>query len=201
MRFSVMEKPDTSSEQRKKQYTNHILLEVKNDVGKAWRCIRASSAARPRNIPKPFPTSFLTDKIMWLVLLSIAIVSPNYVFNLLRSKWLFSGFLGLDREAKNRVLWNYSWKLEPICLFFFWWQLIPIHTTCRVRFLFLRIFKFWFLYESCSLRGPLRYACGQTIYPTAMICTFLERLTNLDMHPGEVCCSFWPKSSKLTPAE
>ena len=126
MRFSVMEKPDTSSEQRKKQYTNHILLEVKNDVGKAWRCIRASSAARPRNIPKPFPTSFLTDKIMWLVLLSIAIVSPNYVFNLLRSKWLFSGFLGLDRGAKigfcqttpgklNWFVWSFFLMITPLC--------------------------------------------------------------------------------------
>ena len=36
---------------------------------------------------------------------------------------------------------------------------------------------------SCSRRGPLRHVCGQTINPTAMICTFLERPTDLDVHP------------------
>ena len=36
---------------------------------------------------------------------------------------------------------------------------------------------------SCSRRGPWRYGCGQTIAPTAMICTFLESPTNLDVHP------------------
>ena len=43
------------------------------------------------------------------------------VFNHLRSKRLFSGFLRLDRGVKSRVLWNYSWKVEPIYLGFFWW--------------------------------------------------------------------------------
>ena len=38
---------------------------------------------------------------------------------------------------------------------------------------------------SCSRRGPLRHVCGSTIYPTAMICTFLESQTNLDVHPGK----------------
>ena len=36
---------------------------------------------------------------------------------------------------------------------------------------------------SCSRRGPLRYVCGQAIDPTAMICTFLESPTDLDVHP------------------
>ena len=36
---------------------------------------------------------------------------------------------------------------------------------------------------SCSRRGPLRHVCGQTINPTAMICTFLEISTDLDVHP------------------
>ena len=39
--------------------------------------------------------------------------------------------------------------------------------------------------KSCSRRGPLRYVCGQTIDPTAMICTFLESPTDLDVHPGK----------------
>ena len=30
--------------------------------------------------------------------------------------------------------------------------------------------------------GPLRYLCGQTINPTAMICTFLESPIDLDVH-------------------
>ena len=29
----------------------------------------------------------------------------------------------------------------------------------------------------------MRYVCGQTINPTAMICTFLESPTDLDVHP------------------
>ena len=29
----------------------------------------------------------------------------------------------------------------------------------------------------------MRYICGQTINPTAMICTFLESPTDLDVHP------------------
>ena len=37
---------------------------------------------------------------------------------------------------------------------------------------------------SCSRRGPLRYVCGQTIDPTAMICTFLKSPTDLDVHHG-----------------
>ena len=36
---------------------------------------------------------------------------------------------------------------------------------------------------SCSRRAPLGYVCGQTIHPTAMICTFLESPTDLDVHP------------------
>ena len=36
---------------------------------------------------------------------------------------------------------------------------------------------------SCSRRGPLRYVCGQTIAPTAMICTSFESPTDLDVHP------------------
>ena len=36
---------------------------------------------------------------------------------------------------------------------------------------------------SCSRRGPLRYGCGQTVHPTAMICTFFESPTDLDVHP------------------
>ena len=31
----------------------------------------------------------------------------------------------------------------------------------------------------------MRYVCGQTIDPTAMICTFLESPTDLDVHPGK----------------
>ena len=34
-------------------------------------------------------------------------------------------------------------------------------------------------------RGPLRHVCGQTIDPTAMICTFLESPTDLDVHPAK----------------
>ena len=44
---------------------------------------------------------------------------------------------------------------------------------------------------SCSRRGPLRHVCGQTIYTTAMICTFLESLTDLDVHPGKRFALFW----------
>ena len=36
---------------------------------------------------------------------------------------------------------------------------------------------------SYSRRGPLRYVCGQTIHATAMVCTFLESPTDLDVHP------------------
>ena len=43
--------------------------------------------------------------------------------------------------------------------------------------------KVHYMATSCSRRGPLRYVCGQTIQPTAMICTFLERPTDLDVHP------------------
>ena len=35
---------------------------------------------------------------------------------------------------------------------------------------------------SCSRRGQLRYVCGQTIKPTARICTYLESPTDLDVH-------------------
>ena len=35
---------------------------------------------------------------------------------------------------------------------------------------------------SCSRRGPLRYVCGQTFHRTAMIYTFLESSTDLDVH-------------------
>ena len=38
---------------------------------------------------------------------------------------------------------------------------------------------------SCSRRGPLRHVCGPTIYPAAMMCTFLESQTNLGVHPGK----------------
>ena len=38
---------------------------------------------------------------------------------------------------------------------------------------------------SYSRRGPLRHVYGQTIYPTAVICTFLESQTDLDVHPGK----------------
>ena len=34
-------------------------------------------------------------------------------------------------------------------------------------------------HEGC----PLRYVCGQTIHPTAMVCTFLESPTDPDVHP------------------
>ena len=37
---------------------------------------------------------------------------------------------------------------------------------------------------SCSRRGPLRYVCGQTVHPTAMIDAFLESPTYLDVLPG-----------------
>ena len=33
--------------------------------------------------------------------------------------------------------------------------------------------------------GALRHVCEKTIYPTAIICTFLESPTDLDVHPGK----------------
>ena len=33
----------------------------------------------------------------------------------------------------------------------------------------------------------MRYVCGQTVNPTAMICTFLESQTNLDVHRKKRC--------------
>ena len=45
--------------------------------------------------------------------------------------------------------------------------------------------KVHYMAMTCSQRGPLRYVCGQTIDPTAMICTFLESPTDLDVHPGK----------------
>ena len=38
---------------------------------------------------------------------------------------------------------------------------------------------------SCLRGGPLRYVCGQTINPTAMIYTFIESPSDLDVHPGK----------------
>ena len=52
--------------------------------------------------------------------------------------------------------------------------------------------KVHYMAMSSSRRGPLRYVCGQTIHPTAMICTFCK---------AQMCILgsvFWPKSSKLT---
>ena len=43
--------------------------------------------------------------------------------------------------------------------------------------------KVHYMAMSCSRSSPLRYVCGQTIDPTAMICTFLESQTDLDVHP------------------
>ena len=45
--------------------------------------------------------------------------------------------------------------------------------------------KLHYMALSCSRRGPLRYVCGQTIYPTPMVCIFLESLTDLDVHLGK----------------
>ena len=45
--------------------------------------------------------------------------------------------------------------------------------------------KVHYMAMSCSRRGPLRYVCGQTIDPTAMICTFLESPAYLDVLPGK----------------
>ena len=42
----------------------------------------------------------------------------------------------------------------------------------------------------CSQRIPLRYVSGQNIYPTAMICTFSESLTDLDVHSGKCFALF-----------
>ena len=47
---------------------------------------------------------------------------------------------------------------------------------------------------SCSRRDTLRYVCGQTIYPTAMICKFLESPTDLDLHPGKRVALFFQNS-------
>ena len=53
----------------------------------------------------------------------------------------------------------------------------------------------------CSRRGRLRYVCGQTIHPTAMICAFLESPTDLHVDRcafREALCFFRSSSLKLT---
>ena len=61
---------------------------------------------------------------MWLYPLSQS--APILIFNHLRSKWLFSGFLGLDRGAKigfcqttpgklNWFVWSFFLMITPLC--------------------------------------------------------------------------------------
>ena len=62
----------------------------------------------------------------------------------------------------------------------------------RIRFSMFEIISPEFaskstLYDLCHAHEGVRCVTfdGPTIYPTAMICTFLESQTNLDVHPGK----------------
>ena len=45
--------------------------------------------------------------------------------------------------------------------------------------------KVHYMAMSCWRRGPLRFVCGQTVNTTAMIYTFMESPSDLDVHPGK----------------
>ena len=53
---------------------------------------------------------------------------------------------------------------------------------------------------SCLRGGPLRHVCGQSINPTAMICTFLESPIDLDAHTKKRF-AFLAKSVEIDVAE